>query len=78
MTMAASAIVLDLKSVPEPPASLPSMGLNLGSTSELQTQSSDVLESVLKSLQRQLELIDIQEKPSRKSTRTCRTLIKPS
>lgn len=59
--MAASAIVLDPKSVSEPSASLPSMGLNLG-FSKLQTQSFDVLESVLKSLQCQLELIDIQEK----------------
>lgn len=59
--MATPAIVLDPKSVPEPSALLPSMGLNLG-FSKLPTQSSDVLESVLKSLQCQLELIDIQEK----------------
>ena len=58
--MAAAAMVLDPKSSLEPPASFPSMRSELQGLAE-QSSDEDDLYSRLKSLQRQLEFIDIQE-----------------
>ncbi|KAG6570616.1 26S proteasome regulatory subunit 6B-like protein, partial [Cucurbita argyrosperma subsp. sororia] len=58
--MAASAMVLDPKSSLEPPASFPSTRSDLLGLAE-QSSDEDDLYSRLKSLQRQLEFIDIQE-----------------
>lgn len=60
--MAGSAMVLDPKPLPEPPASFPSIRSDLQASSEQhQASDEDDLYSRLKSLQRQLEFIDIQE-----------------
>ncbi|KAM1226422.1 hypothetical protein ACFX2J_005771 [Malus domestica] len=55
-------MVLDPKPLPEPPASIPSMRSDLqGYTEQGQASDEDDLYSRLKSYQRQLEFIDIQE-----------------
>ncbi|KAM0998973.1 hypothetical protein FF1_005740 [Malus domestica] len=60
--MAGSAMVLDPKPLPEPPASIPSIRSDLqGYTEQSQASDEDDLYSRLKSYQRQLEFIDIQE-----------------
>ena len=60
--MAASAMVVDPKPALEPPASFPSTRSDLqGLSDQCQSTDEDDLYSRLKSLQRQLEFIDIQE-----------------
>lgn len=59
--MAAAAMVLDPKHVSEPPPSLPSIRSDLQGGLREQGSEEDDLYSRLKSLQRQLEFIDIQE-----------------
>lgn len=59
--MAASVMVMDPKPCSEPPPSFPSTRSDLHGGSMDQTSDDDDLYSRLKSLQRQLEFIDIQE-----------------
>lgn len=59
--MAASALVMDPKPTPELPPSVPSTRSDLQSNFADQTSDEDDLYGRLKSLQRQIEFIDIQE-----------------